>query len=134
MKRKTFAVLDYAFAPDFMCISESGGPVTCYHLETGNEVWELPFANGVHALALGYNEQAKHFSAISWPYENGGPFMLLSIGRHNGEILTDTRLPDAADFGFINRGTKRILTTGQIMSAATGEQLGALDVSPDSAK
>ncbi len=134
VKRKTFAVLDYAFAPDFMCISESGGTVTCYHLETGKEVWELPVGNGVHALELGYNEESEHFSAVTWPYKNGGPFMLLNIGRYNGKILSETRLPNATDFGFIDRGTRLILSTGQIMSASTGEQLEALDVSTDSAK
>ena len=98
--------------------------------------WALSdtLGDGVHALDLRYNEESKHFAAITWPYDNGGPFTLLGIGRHNGEIVTETRLPDAADFGFINRGTRLILTTGQIMSSTTGEQLGALDVSPDSAK
>ncbi|WP_197172195.1 WD40 repeat domain-containing protein [Novipirellula aureliae] len=134
VKRKTFAVLDYAFAPEFMCISESGGPVTCYHLESGKEVWERPFMDGVHALDLRYNEDSKRFSAVTWPYENGGPFTLMSLGRHNGEIVTETLLPDAADFGFVNRGTRLILTTGQIVSATTGEQIGTLDISPDPAK
>lgn len=134
VKRKTFAVLDYAFAPEFLCISESGGPVTCYHLETAKEVWELAFAAGVHALNVCYNEESKHFSAITWPYENGGPFTLIAIARHNGDIVSETRLPDAAAFGFVNRGTRLILTTGQIMSATTGKHLGTLDVSPDSAK
>lgn len=134
VKRKTFAVLDYAFAPEFMCISESGGPVTCYHVETGKEVWALSFPDGVHALDVGYNEESKNFLAISWPYEKGGPFTLLAIARHNGNIVIETRLPDAADFGFVNRGTQLVLTTGEIICTTKGEPLGALDDSPWSAK
>lgn len=133
LKRKTFAVLDYAFAPEFICISESGGPMTCYHLQTGKEVWELRFPDGIHALDVGYNEETKHFSAVTWPYKNGGPFTLLAIARHNGDIVTETGLPDAADFGFVKRGTRLVLTTGAILSTATGEQLGALDFSLESA-
>ncbi|GAA4447122.1 hypothetical protein GCM10023156_08800 [Novipirellula rosea] len=134
VKRKSFAVIDYAFSPEFMCISESGGPVTCYHVETGKEVWELSFPDGVHALDVGYNEDSKHFLAISWPYEKGGPFTLLAIARHNGNIVTETRLPDAVDFGFVNRGTRLVLTTGEIICTTKGEHLGALDDSPGSAK
>ena len=134
VKRKAFAILDCAFAPEFMCISESGGPVTCYHLESGRQVWELPFGSGVHALHLSYNEESKHFSAIAWHYKNGGPHILLSITRHNGEIVTKTQLPDASKFGFISCGKRLLLTTGDIMSATTGDQIGVLAVSTDSAK
>ncbi|MEM8672230.1 MAG: WD40 repeat domain-containing protein [Planctomycetota bacterium] len=134
VKRKTFRVLDYAFAPEFMCISESGGPVTCYHVKTGQEVWEVGFPEGVHALDVGYNEESKQFSAILRPYAKGGPFTLVSIARNSGNVIAETRLPEARDFGFVNRGTRLVLTTGEIICTTKGERVAVLDISTDSAK
>ncbi|MEM9411030.1 MAG: hypothetical protein AAGA30_07950, partial [Planctomycetota bacterium] len=51
IRRKTFGVLDVTFAPEFVCISESVGPITCYHVD-GAQVWEFSHDNGVHALDL----------------------------------------------------------------------------------
>lgn len=127
LKRKTFGMIGNAFAPEFLCISESGGPVTCYHLPSGREVWELRFEEGVHAVGLEYNEESRHFSAVTWPYVKGGPHVLLAIGECDGRVLMSTRLPDSACFGFVGRGTKLILGDGQIYSTAAGECIGALE-------
>lgn len=134
LKRKTFGMIANAFAPEFLCISESGGPVTCYHLPSGREVWELRFEEGVHAIGLEYNEESRHFSAVTWPYVKGGPEVLLTISACDGGVLKSTRLPDSSCFGFAGRGTKLILGDGQIYCTTAGECFGALDISGNAAE
>lgn len=65
----TFGLLDAAFSPSTVCITESGGPVRCVGSLTGAELWRYTPPNGSHVLNLHYNNSGKRVSlncAIFW--------------------------------------------------------------------
>ncbi|MEM8666800.1 MAG: hypothetical protein AAGG48_04755 [Planctomycetota bacterium] len=128
LRRKSFAVLDFAFTPDRLAITESGGPISCYDLATTRELWTLSFPAGIHAIDLDYNEDANCFVAVSWPFEKGGKYRLLAITSDTGEIVRETVLRDGVDFGFANRGSRLITTTGRVFNSSSGEQSGSLAI------
>jgi WD40 repeat protein len=52
-RRETFCVLDAVFGPNVLAISESGGSIRVFSLESGVEIARYKPPGGVHALQLG---------------------------------------------------------------------------------
>jgi hypothetical protein len=130
IRRTTFAALDFAFAPHRICITESGGLVRCYDVNSGRQQWAYNPGNGIHALVLAYNEAQERFVAITWPYESGGDHQLITLSPHDGDVETLATISDACEFAFCRMGSKLISSDGKIRSSATGEVEGVLDFFP----
>ena len=124
LPRKTFGLLDVAFAPEFVCTSESTGPISCYHID-GESVWQIDHDDGTHALDLVYDKNRGMFLAITWPYEDGGAQYLLSIQPSTGEIVSSDLLPEDSSLFFAKNGTLLISSTGEVFETAGLNQIGA---------
>lgn len=126
IERKTFAVLDTAFAPEFVCISETGGPVSCYHID-GTEVWELAHETSAHALKLSYASRDNVFRAITMPYEDRCDQFLLTVQPATGEIVDTKKLPDDTSLYFAVNGTMLVSTNGQLIDAQSLQKVGTVE-------
>ena len=69
--RLTFAILDVAFGPKSLSISESGGPVRCLDSLTGFELWRFTPEKDSHFLYLWYRNTDGNFYGVNWHYHQG---------------------------------------------------------------
>lgn len=122
---ETFAVLSVAFAPGLVCVAESGGPLRCLDVRTGEERWRF-HEKGQHFLELAFAEQAQAFVGICWPYERGGSFRLLRFEPQSGEVSVVADLGQAGEFEFCLHGTRLVTSDGSVMDSATGRRVGRL--------
>ena len=124
--RKSFGVLDVTFAPEFVCISESTAPISCYHVN-GTHVWELRHAKGVHALRLAYDEERNLFLAITWPYETGGAQKMLAIETTSGRVVQCLSFAKDYTHFFAANGAYLINVAGDVYSTNNLESVGRLE-------
>jgi hypothetical protein len=72
IERGTFAFLAIAFAPSRLAVSESGGPVTCFEIPSGDICWRFVPPQGTHCLELSYLPGNDQFAGVLWPFASGG--------------------------------------------------------------
>lgn len=119
--RETFAILDVAFGPDRLCITESGGPVRCLETEHGAEVWRYTPRPNRHILKLAYSPKAKAFFGIEWPYVSGGIKQLLRFDPEAGEPTLVTKIVRRSAYEvFCSRGDALLTSEGELIDVATG--------------
>ncbi len=128
--RTTFAALDFAFAPQKIAVSESGGSINCYDISCGERLWEHNPGNGVHALDLAYNEDSGTFVAITWPYQEGGEHQLVNLQAETGESVCAFPIDGSHEFAFCSKGSTLISSDGKLRDTATGEMQGVLRFFP----
>jgi hypothetical protein len=83
--RLTFAVLDAAFGPRSLTISESVGPVRCMDLLTGNELWRHLPGRDAHFLRLWYREADRNFYGVLWAFREARFRSLVRLDEKSGE-------------------------------------------------
>lgn len=130
LPRTTFAALDFAFAPQQIAVSESGGAISCYDINGGQRLWKHDPGNGVHALDLAYNEITGTFAAITWPYQQGGQHQLVSLHAETGEPESTFPIDGAHEFAFCSKGSTLISSDGKLRSTANGEVYDVLPFFP----
>lgn len=118
--RKTFGVLDYAFSLDQLAISESTGPVTCYSVLSGLELWEFDPGEGVHGLCISFVPELDAYATIAWPYEDGGDHTLHLLNRTNGDPLNQYVVPNGGP-AFILDGKQMLFSNGRIINTLNGD-------------
>jgi hypothetical protein len=119
--RETFAALSVAFAPGLVCVSESGGPLRCLDIQTGEERWRFAEKNQ-HFLEVAYAEHSSAFVGVCWPYKFGGSFRLLRFQPRSGEVSAVTDLGKSGRFAFCQRGTRLLTSNGLVIDSATGRR------------
>jgi hypothetical protein len=67
----SFALLDAAFGPDRVCVSEAGGAVRCVDCASGSEIWRYLPPRDTHVLRLYYRRPDRHFYGVQWEYSRG---------------------------------------------------------------
>ena len=124
--RASFAVLSVAFAPGFVCVSESAGPLRCFDTKNGSEIWRAT-GGGEHVLDLAFAEHAGGFVGVCWSYERSGPQTLrrFELGSGASTVLAD--LGPTGEFGFCLRGSRLLSSDGSLFDTGTGRRTGRLD-------
>lgn len=128
---KTFAALDASFGPDMFCVTESGGPVSCYDAITQRELWTHSFPKGTHALHLGYDGESGHFTAISWEYQHGGEYRGLVFDTETGAVVSEYPLPPSR-YCCLSSGDRLLNSAGTLYNSINGERTGQLEFFPAS--
>jgi hypothetical protein len=118
--RVTFGVLNVAFSPSIVCVSEVGGPVRTFDSSTGNEVWRFTPAKGTHFLRISFCESLRCFAGVSWPYERGGPQLLQVFAAGNGSPTVITEVGQAADVEFASSGARVVTSEGVVYDVVSG--------------
>ena len=83
--RLTFAILDVAFGPHSLAISESGGPVRCIDFSTGTELWRQSPCKQIHFLRLWYRQTDRNFYGVQWDFQTGSFRSLVRLDSNSGE-------------------------------------------------
>lgn len=83
--RLTFAILDVAFGPQSLAISESGGPVRCIDSSTGTESWRQSPGKHIHFLRLWYRQTDRSFYGVQWEFQTGSFRSLVRLDGNSGE-------------------------------------------------
>ena len=125
IRRKTFGFLDHAFAPGLLCVSESTGPVSCYHLRTGDELWTLDPGKGVHALHVAWLESAGCLAALTYPYQHGGTHTIHLLDAETGELNASHPLP-SFNHAFAYSGKWVVAADGSVTDAVTAQRIRTL--------
>lgn len=84
--RLSFALLDAAFAPDSVCICESGGFARCLGLTSGTEWWTCDPGKRFHVLRIWYRYEENTFYGVRWEHEKGESRILVRLERRTGEL------------------------------------------------
>ena len=118
--RKTFGVLDHAFSSGHLSISESGGPVTCYNILSGQELWEFEPGDGAHGLSISFVPELNAYVTIVRHYENGGDHTAYLLDRTTGDQLKKYVVPNGSP-AFIRNGQQMLFTDGTVVNTTNGE-------------
>lgn len=86
--RLTFAILDAAFGPQSLVISESGGPVRCINSLTGIELWRLTPEKDSHFLQLWFRKTDGNFYGVLWNYQQGSFRNIVRLEAGSGDART----------------------------------------------
>ena len=125
--RTTFAVLDVAFGPECLAVSESNGPVRCFSIKTGAELWRHTPPAGNHLIHLSYCAPLDLFVGVDWAYQAGGEYHLIHLSRASGAISRISDLVSARDIAFCRSGLTLINSEGDVIDAASGRAIRRLD-------
>lgn len=115
--RITFAFLDVTFAPGVVVVSESGGPVRCIDIASGNERWRYTPVSGAHVLRLAHASGRSCMVGVEWPYAKGGAKTLVQWSMADGAVLSRRILGQPADCCFGLEGKVIVLSDGSILPA-----------------
>ena len=119
--RYTFAILDVAFSPHAVFLTESGGPLRAVNCSDGSLLWAYIPEEGSHFLRIGYNESSDTLFGIKWAYHKGGPYVLHEFNSKTGDLLSKKVLEsNICETGFANRGNQLITSNGIFLTEPTG--------------
>jgi hypothetical protein len=82
--RLSFAILDAAFGPESLCISEAGGLTRCFDSSNGVERWRYDPGRSRHLLRLWYRGTDSAYYGVQWEYERGRFRTLVRLDGENG--------------------------------------------------
>ncbi len=116
LARTTFAILDVAFGPATICVSEATGPTRCLALESGREVWRYD-PKDAQVVALAYCASATIFVGIS--RGRNAEYTLLHLGP-NDRTRTVAVLGQRAAVEFCLSGEAVLMDDGRLIESSTG--------------
>jgi hypothetical protein len=120
--RTTFAILDVAFGPSTVCVSEASGPTRRLGLEDGREMWLYQPRKVEHVVSIAYCASAATFVGISREYERTSEYALFHLGSgHEVRQVAALGRPTAVEFCL--SGEALLLDDGRLAEAATGRLL-----------
>jgi hypothetical protein len=116
----TSALLDAAFGPDTLCLSEAGGPVRCLDCHSGVELWRYSPPTDTHVLRLGYRPADQHFYGVQWEYQQGKSRTLFRFTTGGGQYEEICHLRSWDEEFCIDSDTL-VTSNGEVISLAAGE-------------
>jgi hypothetical protein len=119
-KPLTFAVLGGAFTSDFVAISEAGGPVRFFDLNTFSDLGRFIPPRGSHVLNPTAVALTGGVRGVLFDYEKTGRTTVVDL-TPNGSATELFVLPSTPAFAFCLSGTAILLADGRLLDAATGQ-------------
>lgn len=120
--RQTFATLDLDIADNCFAISESGGPLSCYDIQSGQLKWRIPVSEDGHFLRISFNDELDTFLSVSWPFMKGGNKKLKYINKDSGEIEREIIINCPTETEFALNGNILITSDREIINIRSGEK------------
>lgn len=109
--RKTFGVMDHAFSSGQYCVAEANGPVTCYDINTGKELWCYAESVGIF---VSYVEQQNAYAIISTQST------CILVDRDDGSRIRSFTTPNHQP-AFCLNGQQMVFTNGEVIETSTGK-------------
>jgi hypothetical protein len=119
--REGFAILDRAFAPGALCVSEVGGSVRCLRVPDLRELWRARSPQGAHVLRVASDRDRDVVVGLEFPYERREDCRLRRWSSDGGEDLGAIPLAvrdEAATFAL--GGRVLVLADGRVLDTETG--------------
>ena len=114
IERQSFATLDIANGKDSVLISESAGPLSCHHIDTGELLWRHELDQYGHYLRLSFNEELNAYLGICWSSETGGDKRLRFFEPNSGSIIEDLNIGCPGETEFAHEG-KVLVTSDSVV-------------------
>lgn len=123
----SFGLLDGAFGPDSLCLSEAGGPVRCLDTESGVERWRYEPPSSSHVLRLGYRWEDQCFYGVQWEYKRGTSKELIRFSAEGGRAQEVRQLRSrSSDEEFCMHGDMLVTSSGEVISVGDGNLISQL--------
>lgn len=124
----SFGLLDVAFSPSIVCVSEACQSVRAFESATGQLLWELPKRTGVHATQIVYSPKSNEFVAVMFPYETALDSRLTRIDPVTGAVIGAYEIPRTTSVGFASAGTRFVGSRGEVRAVIDGELIGTVPI------
>lgn len=121
----SFGLLDVAFSPDRLCLTEAGGPVRCLDCQSGVEVWRYEPPRDTHILRLGYRPADRSFYGVQWEYQHGTSRTLFQFAGHASRYEELCQLRSCYE-EFCENGDVLVTSEGDVISVADGTIINKL--------
>jgi hypothetical protein len=121
----TFGLLDAAFSPDVLCLSEACGPVRFLDCRSGVELWRYNPPNDTHVLRLNYRSADRHFYGVQWEYQHGRSRTLFRFAGEGGQYEEIRQLRSWYE-EFCMYGDALVTSLGEVISVTEGEIVNRL--------
>jgi hypothetical protein len=125
IRRLTFAILDVAFGPQSLAISESGGPVRCIDSSTGTELWRHSPGKNIHFLRLWYRQTDRNFYGVQWEFQKGSFRSLVRLDGNCGEPKVLCQLNSWEEV-YSAKSDRIITSSGEVLDPPDGRLLHRL--------
>lgn len=125
LPRLTFAILDVAFSPDSLTLSEAGGPVRCFEISNGLERWRYAPRTNSHFLRLWYREADDNYYGIQWEYSTGSFRALVRLNSKTGQADELCRLESWLEEYCISLDAM-VTPKGELIGLSNGRKLAEL--------
>ena len=125
----SFALLEVAFCPDRLCLTEAGGPVRCLDCQSGVEVWRYEPPRGTHVVRLAYRPADRSFYGVQWEYEHGKSRTLFRFAGGGGRYEDICQLRSWCE-EFCENGDVLVNSAGDVISVADGKTINQLTFPP----
>jgi WD40 repeat protein len=122
VKRQSFATLDIANGRSSILFSESGGPLSCYDLDSAQLIWQHVLDEHGHYLRLTYNEELDKFLGVCWPFATGGNKRLRYFKPHDGSMIDEVDLGAPVETEFVQGGQFLVTSDMDIINVKTKEK------------
>lgn len=122
IERQSFATLDLDVADNCFAISESGGPLSCHDIQTGELKWRIPINEDGHFLRVIYNKELDNFIGVTWPFMKGGIKKLKYINKGNGLIEKEVTINCPTETEFALNGNLLVTSDREIIDLKGGEK------------
>jgi hypothetical protein len=127
IQRRTFTVLDVAFAPDCFCIAEAGGPTTCFDSKNGVERWLYEPPHQAHIVRIEFVETLQAFFGVLYHF-NAGHRSLARFDPTTGICNSLYDLPHGSWASCFSEAIGAVVTSaGAVIRLNDGRELGRLD-------
>lgn len=122
LERQAFATLDLAIADNCFAISESGGPISCYDIQSGELKWRIPINEDGHFLKIDFNYELNSFIGVSWPFMNGGNKKLKYINKDKGLTEKEININCPIETEFALNGNVLVTSDKEIFDLKSEEK------------
>lgn len=122
IERQNFATLDLNIADNCFVTSESGGPLSCYDILSGQLKWRIPISEDGHFLRVAFNEELDHYLGVSWPFMESGNKKLKYINKDSGKIENEVIIGCPTETEFALNGSVLVTSDREIIDLKSGEK------------
>lgn len=123
IRKETFSILAMVFTPNCLCISEAGGSLKCYCLESKSLLWRHEPPQGSHFLNLAYSEEMEMIYGILWAFEEGGNKEIYWFDTLTGEVQGRTSIAGIATETEFALGGNILITSDGYVYDLCGNQV-----------
>jgi hypothetical protein len=121
-EKESFASLAACFSRDAVFVSEAGGALRAFCLESGKLRWRLTHPPHQHYVSVAFCESMNCLYGIRWQFKAGMLTVLDRISPDSGEVSNSLVLSeDAATGAFAARGAFYVGLDLRVVATATGE-------------